>query len=208
MATKRLTRAESKAQTAERILRSAEKAFRAQGYAAASIDDIAEDAGYSKGAVYANFPNKAMLFLAVSADLLRADARELFESVRAAESPAGIVTALHQWSTGERTRDPARFLMNSEFWIAMARDPSMRSIGAAALAVSREQTAALIEAEAARHGIRMAMDPMTIATVAIALRQGLGIQAWFDDEAVPPGAFADVLALLLGIESGMEPRAR
>ena len=61
----RLTRAESRQRTRDQLIDSAAKVFAERGYHAASIDEIAEDAGFSKGAVYANFPTKEQLFLAV-----------------------------------------------------------------------------------------------------------------------------------------------
>src|SRR5947208_12344561 len=61
----RLTRAEQRDQTRARLLDAAEKVFVDRGFHAASVDEVAEDAGYSKGAVYSNFENKDELFLAV-----------------------------------------------------------------------------------------------------------------------------------------------
>ncbi|MDJ0111217.1 TetR family transcriptional regulator, partial [Rhodococcus erythropolis] len=54
----RLTRQEAQALTRETLLATAVEHFLDRGYAAASLDQIAEDAGYSKGAVYSNFKNK------------------------------------------------------------------------------------------------------------------------------------------------------
>jgi AcrR family transcriptional regulator len=60
---KRLTRTESRQITRERLLTAAAELFSRQGFGATSVEDIAEMAGYSKGAFYANFPNKDELFL-------------------------------------------------------------------------------------------------------------------------------------------------
>lgn len=58
-------RARQQALTRERLLDAAIEVFSAKGFAGASIDAIAQAAGYTKGAVYANFANKEELFLAV-----------------------------------------------------------------------------------------------------------------------------------------------
>lgn len=63
MAEKRLTREESQAQTRERLLEAARIVFVQAGYRGASVDAIAAEAGYSKGAVYSNFEGKEDLFL-------------------------------------------------------------------------------------------------------------------------------------------------
>ncbi|PFA66703.1 hypothetical protein CN378_13345 [Bacillus sp. AFS015802] len=62
---KRLTMEEKKLLTIEKLLDSAEIVFSKKGYNGASVEEIAEEAGYSKGAVYSNFNNKENLFLAL-----------------------------------------------------------------------------------------------------------------------------------------------
>ena len=61
--TKRLTRAEQKAQTRAQLLGAADRLFEQQGYAATTLAQIAEEAGLTKGAVYSNFASKEELFL-------------------------------------------------------------------------------------------------------------------------------------------------
>ena len=60
---KRLTRQEAKAQTRARLIESADKMFRRLGYEAAKLEDIAEEAGFTKGAMYFHFASKEALFL-------------------------------------------------------------------------------------------------------------------------------------------------
>jgi len=59
----RLSRPQQQAVTRERLLATAESVFSRLGYGGASVDLIAAEAGYSKGAVYSNFPNKEAIFL-------------------------------------------------------------------------------------------------------------------------------------------------
>jgi AcrR family transcriptional regulator len=61
----RLTREESKAQTRKTLLNSAAEVFSRFGFHGASIDMVAEAAGFTKGAVYAHFQNKEELYLAL-----------------------------------------------------------------------------------------------------------------------------------------------
>src|SRR3981189_546931 len=59
----RLTRAESHARTREQLLVAARQVFARHGLGGASVDMIAAEAGYSKGAIYSNFETKdAILF--------------------------------------------------------------------------------------------------------------------------------------------------
>lgn len=61
----RLTREESRARTHELVLDSAAAVFRREGFHESSIDEIAERAGFSRGAVYSRFANKEEFFLAL-----------------------------------------------------------------------------------------------------------------------------------------------
>src|ERR671930_1297178 len=61
----RLTRKEKQAHTRMCLMRAAAKVFAKRGLQQASIDEVAEEAGYTKGAFYANFKNKEELFLAM-----------------------------------------------------------------------------------------------------------------------------------------------
>lgn len=61
----RVTRAERQAQTRERLIEVARRTFLDDGYAATSLEKVAVEAGFSKGAVYSNFQGKEELCLAV-----------------------------------------------------------------------------------------------------------------------------------------------
>src|SRR5579883_3082128 len=60
---RRLSRAEAKEHTRDRLLDAAAALFARKGFAGASLEEIAESAGYSVGAVYSNFAGKEQLFL-------------------------------------------------------------------------------------------------------------------------------------------------
>ena len=61
----RITRQESQANTRRRLIEAAKAAFRKHGFHRASADSVAADAGFTRGALYANFDGKEGLFLAV-----------------------------------------------------------------------------------------------------------------------------------------------
>jgi AcrR family transcriptional regulator len=58
-----LTRGEKQAETRSALLRSAAKLFRSRGLVGTSVEQIAHDAGYTKGAFYSNFGSKEELYL-------------------------------------------------------------------------------------------------------------------------------------------------
>jgi AcrR family transcriptional regulator len=59
----RLTREESREQTRLHLLEAAQKLIAEKGLAAASVEDITREAGYTRGAFYSNFSSKNQLFL-------------------------------------------------------------------------------------------------------------------------------------------------
>ena len=68
---KRLTREEKKALTRERLIEAAAQVFARKGFAATSLDEIAEEAGLTKGAVYSNFASKEDLVRALLEERLQ-----------------------------------------------------------------------------------------------------------------------------------------
>lgn len=93
----RLTRAERQAGTRASILDAARVRFLRDGYAATSLDQIAEDAGYSKGAVYSNFRDKPNLCREV---LQGIHAEKLAEVSSIATAPSAVdelLSALQDW---------------------------------------------------------------------------------------------------------------
>src|SRR4051794_27032787 len=51
--------------TRSRLLEAAAVVFARRGYHVATLEDVAAEAGFTKGAVYSNFENKEALFLAL-----------------------------------------------------------------------------------------------------------------------------------------------
>ena len=60
---RRLSQAEAKEQTRQQLLAAAARVFAQKGFGGASLEEIAETAGYTTGALYYNFTGKEQLFL-------------------------------------------------------------------------------------------------------------------------------------------------
>ncbi|OKB68405.1 TetR family transcriptional regulator [Serratia marcescens] len=96
---KRLTREESQRQTRERLIETARQLFIASGYGAASIRDIAAQAGYSQGAFYSNFASKEELLLLLLQRHMQAEADQLAGLTQHdARTPAQVLAALDAWA--------------------------------------------------------------------------------------------------------------
>jgi AcrR family transcriptional regulator len=76
-----LTRKEKQAKTRSALLSSAAKLICRKGIADASVEDVATDAGYTKGAFYANFKSKEELFLVMLDEKYAAELERLEDSL-------------------------------------------------------------------------------------------------------------------------------
>lgn len=74
---RRLTRAERKQQTHLALLDAARRTFVDSGYQGSSLDAVAAEAGFTKGAVYAHFASKEELLCAVFEEALLRDIARL-----------------------------------------------------------------------------------------------------------------------------------
>jgi AcrR family transcriptional regulator len=83
----RLSRKEKQAETRARLLEAANAVFARRGLHQASIDDVAEEAGFTKGAFYANFESKEDLFLAMLGERFAARLEELERATAGDEAP-------------------------------------------------------------------------------------------------------------------------
>ena len=86
----RLTRDERKARTREGLIAQAHRVFLRRGFQAATLEEIAAEAGVTKGAVYSNFESKADLFMAVLDGRTR-DRLAVYERVRSSEDRKSVV---------------------------------------------------------------------------------------------------------------------
>ena len=76
------TQAERRAATIEAILKAGRLLFGERGFAATTIDDIAEQARVAKGAIYHHFATKEAVFAAVFDQVSRALVQEIDRAVR------------------------------------------------------------------------------------------------------------------------------
>lgn len=170
---KRLTRDESRAQTRARLLASAREVFARAGYGGASVDDIAEAAGYSKGAFYSNFATKEAIFL----DLLETHMTDELAGVEALIAPAAsweaVVDAIAlRYATDAEDRDWC--LLSVEFALHAARAPAFAAHFAKLFDQQYAGVAKIARKLAQMAGTRIA-DPHKVAVQFIALRQGLAL---------------------------------
>lgn len=190
-ATARLTRAERSARTRDDLLDAAQRRFFDAGYHATALDDIADDAGCTKGAVYSTFGSKAGLFLALFDDIVD---RRLAATRAIIESGADSETSLQALADQPAEEHNTRFLLLSiEFWVHAAREPVL--LAAFSERYRRLRTSL---AELAPHD--SPLDPQRWALVTLALSNGFALERLIDPDGVPDDLMAGVQARLLAAD--------
>ena len=177
-----------------RVLRAAGEVFAERGFAAASLDQVAAAAGFTKGAVYSNFAGKDELFLALMdrevAERLRRVEATLAE---AADLPGALVAVAAELSF----RTESWQLLFLEFWQRAVRDPDVRRAFVASRRDLRARVAGVVTRFLAEHPVRTGWDAESLTVVLIALSNGLALEALPDPDAVPDDLLARVLADLV-----------
>src|SRR5205814_10502088 len=122
----RLTRKEKQAHTRTCLMESAAKVFSRRGLQQASIDEVAEDAGYTKGAFYANFKNKEELFLAMLDERFTERIEEIERVIAGEGTTAEKARRAGDDFTHMITADPEWQRRVFEFSASAARDDEVR----------------------------------------------------------------------------------
>jgi AcrR family transcriptional regulator len=186
----RLTRERRRQQTRDVLVEAATEVFARRGFEGASLEEIAESAGFTRGAIYKHFAGKEELFFAVIDDynerVIRAiapaspDARE-WDVSRLADLWRESVSGFDDLSA-----------IGLEFQLYELRNPSARERGVAHRRKNRELVAAFIEEVADRAGMTLRLPATTLAGVILAAADGLSYAARVDGEDLF-AAFLEVL---------------
>ena len=193
----RLSRDERRTQTRERLLDAAVDVFNRLGYFGASLEAVADAAGYTKGAVYSNFATKAELFRAVmerSQGGLASAAQTLLR-----ERSLGEYVDLMGEQIADQAANEASFdLLTIEFWLAAMRDPALRAELADGYRKMRDSLGREIERGLAADGVRSRFNGSELAALVSAIGSGILLQYYLEPGAVNPELLPRALRLLFG----------
>ena len=177
------------------LLDAAAHVFGQRGFDGASLEEIAETAGYTRGAIYKNFDSKEDLFLAVldrriAAQLEAFSAAFEREGAVAATDPAKMADAWWQAIV-----DPAWAPLDLEFRLYAMRNPEVQK---RLVAQERELTKAVadfIDEQSTAMGIALNMSAAELAGIVIPATQGFAQFACLDPDGGSDlyAAFLDLL---------------
>jgi AcrR family transcriptional regulator len=187
----RLSRSESAARTRARLLDAAEEVFAEHGFGRTSLEQIAERAGYTRGAVYANFASKDELFLAVLDRWLDGDITNS-ERINADDLPVRDALDRLRAREGNRFADRNRFLLLTEFRLYALRNPAI----APRLADYERRTIAWYTEAIKARAAGIPIPAEQLATFVLALENGIATLAHVAPDDIRHDAFIDALDLL------------
>jgi AcrR family transcriptional regulator len=196
---KRRTQAERREETRERVLAAAGRVFARRGFDATSLEAIADEAGFSRGAVYYSFADKDELFL----ELLdrrcaerSQDLREVFAGDIDATSRQAQLAAQHAFDA--MTGDPEWRALYLGFLAHAARDATFRRRFARRSAEMRGALEEVVVDRTRPVADTLGMTPEQLAVVIDALGVGLWAQHMLHgSRAVPPDLYSNALALIV-----------
>ncbi|WP_327143915.1 TetR/AcrR family transcriptional regulator [Nocardia sp. NBC_01327] len=175
----RLTRSESQARTRTDLLVTARDLFLTEGYAKTSLERVAEEAGYSKGAVYSNFKTKSALCLEVLGLIHETKFGEVTELIEGDDSLEARLERFQSWA--ERTLgDVGWTMLEFEFAIVARDDPALQAALVSSLGLVRGTVAAQLQVLADSTGLTLPLPAEDAATAVLSLGLGLGIQRAID----------------------------
>ncbi|MDI9950252.1 MULTISPECIES: TetR/AcrR family transcriptional regulator [Rhodococcus] len=193
----RLTRSESQARTRAHLVATARDLFLADGYAATSLEKVADEAGYSKGAVYSNFKNKKELCLEVLGLIHATKGQEIAEALGGGGTMEERLEAFQAWA--EKTLgDVGWTMLEFELIVLSRHDPELRDALTATLGVARDITVTLLKSFTDSLGVVLPVPVEDAAGSILSLGVGLGIQRAIDP-TISARVVTDNLRVLLAV---------
>jgi AcrR family transcriptional regulator len=197
----RLSRAEQNDRNRALLLAAALRVFLARGYHAATLEQIADEAGFSKGVVYSRFDSKADMFLALLTDRI---AERAAQNTAAAGQLAdsGDFAALLELAWRAERAAPGWRLLVTEFRVHAARDPELSRRYAAAHASTVAGLAGVVALLAERDGHALAVPARQVAELMLAIETGIALERLASPHAAGLPQLPSVLGQLATLLAG------
>lgn len=202
-ARKRLGQAEKRERTRQELLRAARSVFGQRGYHAASLEEIADEAGYSRGALYYNFPTKGSLFLALLDERIDERIRDIEETFAAGGWDEQTIRAQAQ-GAGMRAFESVKHntewrSLFFEFVAHAARDPEFARKFAQRKRKIQDVVAEIARERAAAFGVELPLSADEFAIAINAIGNGLAVEEIAEPNSVPDDLYGRLILLMLGV---------
>lgn len=207
-ATTRLTREQTRAATVSRLVAAAARVVAQQGFGGATVDEIAEAAGFSRGAFYSNFASKELLLLELLRRHMVAEIAGVKGVLRQASDAKALIVRLEQWAQAYH-EDADWALLAAELQLHAQRSSTFAGPYEAVQTEHRQALGEVLSVLFAGLGKQLPMPADTLARVFKALAQGLALQSAAARSAAPAsqrlGPLREVLRALIQSASPLDP---
>jgi AcrR family transcriptional regulator len=174
--TPRLTRSERKDRTRVDLVTAARAVFLRRGFHSASLDEIAEEAGYTKGAVYSNFAGKDELFLAVLDAHFQDRAATYVDLVLDEEHIEDSYRAVARYWHDANEREPEWSRLVVEFLAHASRHEHLREAALEVRERGLDAIAEIVDSLARRQRVEFTIPTKEMVRGSGALNRGLAVE--------------------------------
>jgi AcrR family transcriptional regulator len=193
---RRLTRKEKQADTRSRLIDAAGKVFARRGLHQASIDEVAERAGFTKGAFYANFASKEELFLAMLDERFAARLSELERTTGTDEAPEEQARQFGADFNRAIAADPEWERLFFEFVAHAGRNEDFRTELVKRYRALRERIEQLYRRRMEREDMPEPPVPLDkLALMTFAMVNGMALEKMLEPEAVDDELYGTMLMI-------------
>lgn len=201
----RVARAQGR-EARDELLTAALRVFARRGYREAGVDEIAAEAGYSKGALYWHFSSKEELLTALIDERIDAPLRDRV-ALLASAPPERDMSVEATRAFAQQLRDQREaMLLEREYWSLAIRDPELRVRYAERQTELRGALAVAMEARARHLGTPgLTMPPGDVARIVMSIIGGLAVDELIEPGSVRPELLGEALAL---VYAGLVARAQ
>jgi AcrR family transcriptional regulator len=201
----RLSRTESRALTRAALLAAGAEVFAERGYHRAAVEDIAERAGFTRGAFYANFRDKADLLLTLLDEQSAHNLDALDQLVERDVEGYGL-GALATWFVQTFAVASPLDVAVAEFTPLALRDPEHAARIRQRMRAVRDRVTGIVDAECARADFAIPIPSERFATMIIGLVDGMGSLHRLDPEVAPADLLTEALLFLgEGLATHVQP---
>jgi AcrR family transcriptional regulator len=194
---RRLTQEERKKETRQLLLESAVEIFARFGFHGASVDKIAEHAGFSKGAVYAHFRSKEELFLAILEQQMQLHVDNILQVIDGQHSLSHFIETMDEYFLSVRQKNRTWSMLNMEFFLYAMREESVRRKWSDMITEAVQQISKAIEKLKSKENNDSALSADEIAWTILSLENGLAIFYYISEDRVPLHLYGKALQNLL-----------
>jgi AcrR family transcriptional regulator len=192
----RPTRGERQSATRAALLRSASRSICEHGMHGASIDRIAQEAGYTKGAFYANFASKEELFLVMLDEKFASELERLEAAMAGSGEPADEARQAAEEFLSYVDRDPEWPRLSQEFAAHAARNDGFRAEFAARQRELRARMAEVFARWASAFGVEAPLPPADLAAMTFFMADGFLLDRIIDPE-LDDGLYATMFEVFM-----------